>query len=135
MIEAGEHDIALDELRWLLEGCGDLIEAHQLLGEIAAEQGDLPLARGHFGYAVRIVQKALPEGFRGTLPAERAANRAFYESAAGLIDCLRRLGKPKWAADVAALVGRLDPSDPLELQRGAAGCPDPDEPDLYELKP
>ena len=50
MIEAGELEIALDELRWLLADCREFIAAHVLLGELAvATQGDLPLARGHFG--------------------------------------------------------------------------------------
>ncbi len=34
MIEAGEMDVALDELRWLLSGCGEFIAAHVLLGKV-----------------------------------------------------------------------------------------------------
>ena len=49
MIAAGETDVAADELRWLLEVCRDMIEAHFLLGKLAAEaQQDVPLARGPF---------------------------------------------------------------------------------------
>ena len=35
MLEAGELDIAEDELRWLLEDCHEMIQAHHMLGEIA----------------------------------------------------------------------------------------------------
>src|SRR5688572_30404072 len=50
MIEAGELDVAVDELRWLLSGCAEFIAAHGLLGELAvALHDDLSLARGHFG--------------------------------------------------------------------------------------
>ena len=54
MIEAGETEVARDELQWLLGGCTDLIDAHKTLGEIALVEHDLPLARGHFGYAYQI---------------------------------------------------------------------------------
>lgn len=136
MIEAGEFEIAVDELRWLLDGCGDLLEAHRLLGEIAFEQGDVPLARGHFGYAYRIVLKALPAEFRGTLPAANPANRTFYEAALGLLECLWQRDKREMADDVVAQLKRLDPSDPLRLDRAAPGSgPRPEGPDVYELKP
>src|SRR5262245_8015445 len=49
MIDSGEHDIAIDELRWLLSDCAEFIAAHAMLGELAAETGDWPLARGHYG--------------------------------------------------------------------------------------
>ena len=51
MIDAGEVDVAVDELRWLLSGCSDFVDAHRLLGELALSENDLPLARAHFGYA------------------------------------------------------------------------------------
>src|SRR5688572_17437238 len=47
MIDAGELDVARDELLWLLEDCRDFIAAHRLLAEIALEAGDVKLARAH----------------------------------------------------------------------------------------
>ena len=49
MIEAGETEIAIDEVRWLLSDCSEFIAAHVALGELAVAAGDLPLARGHYG--------------------------------------------------------------------------------------
>src|SRR5262245_42144351 len=57
MVEHGETEIAVDELRWLLNGCSDFIDAHRLLGELALGAEDFPLARGHFGYAFRLGQQ------------------------------------------------------------------------------
>ncbi|MCH8841146.1 MAG: hypothetical protein IH831_10855, partial [Planctomycetes bacterium] len=37
MIDAGETDVAIDELRWLLGTCPEIIEGHFLLGKLAAE--------------------------------------------------------------------------------------------------
>lgn len=113
MLDAGELDVAEDELRWLLEGCPDLILAHRLLGEIALERGNMDLARGHFGYAYRVGTKTLPDGFRGTLPYSQPANQAFLESAKGLAFALRQLNKPEMAKEVVATLLRLDPADPL----------------------
>ncbi len=46
MIAEGETEVAIDELRWLLEVCRDMIEAHAMLGRLAAENAhDLELAR------------------------------------------------------------------------------------------
>ncbi|MBL8829052.1 MAG: hypothetical protein JNM18_18870, partial [Planctomycetaceae bacterium] len=49
MIAIGELDCAIEELRWLLQGCSDLLAAHQLLGTLALEEEDYALGRGHFG--------------------------------------------------------------------------------------
>ncbi len=85
MLDAGEIDVARDECRWLLEGCSDCIEAHRLLGEMALEENDLPLARGHFGYAFRVGSQALAEaGNPAPLPYRLAANQAFFESGKAL---------------------------------------------------
>ena len=84
MLDAGEIDVAVDELRWLLEGCKGLLEAHRLLGEVALADGDLPLARAHFGYGYELGVKALPAaGLQGTLPYSRPANRPFLEAGKG----------------------------------------------------
>ncbi|MBX3415374.1 MAG: hypothetical protein KF708_22010 [Pirellulales bacterium] len=117
MLAAGEFEIAQDELRWLLDGCSEFIAAHKLLGEIALLEGDVKLARGHFGYAYKIGRKALPqEGLRGTLPYELAGNRDFYEASKGLCACLRELERYELALETIADLLKLDPSDPLNLR-------------------
>jgi hypothetical protein len=124
MLAAGETDVARDECRWLLEGCHDCLEAHRLLGEIALGDDELPLARGHFGYAYRLGTQALDRaGTTGPLPYAQSANQAFFESGKGLAWCLRRLGKPEMAAEVVARLLKCDPSDPLRLADLAAKPP------------
>lgn len=116
MLDAGEFDIARDELRWLLDGCTDCAEAHHLLGEIALAEGDFPLARGHFGYVHRICTAAFPgEKLAGTLPYAFAGNRLFYESGKALASCLRELNLTAQALQLLDELRRLDPSDPLDL--------------------
>jgi tetratricopeptide (TPR) repeat protein len=117
MLDAREIDVAVDELRWLLEGCHALLEAHKLLGEIAAADGDLALARGHFGYAYQLGVEALPPaGLPGVLPYERPANQAFFQAGKGLAWCLIKQGHRDLAEDVVQQLVRLDPSDPLGLK-------------------
>ena len=114
MLAAGEIDVAVDELRWLLEGCSDLVQAHRLLGEIALEEGDLRLARGHFGYAFDICKAALPPaGLPGPLPYRLPENQGLHESAKGLALCLEQLGNRDLAKQVLREMTRWDPSDPL----------------------
>lgn len=119
MVAAGEIDIAIDELRYLLSGCHDFIDAHRMLGELALADDDLSLARGHFGIAYQLGVKALG-GVRGTLPYRLPANESFHESGKGLVWCLAQLGKRGLAAEVAANLLRLDPADPLAIRRLAA---------------
>lgn len=127
MIEAGETDVARDECRWLLEGCTDCLEAHRLLGEIALAESDLPLARGHFGYAYRLGAEAIRRaGSSGPLPYRVPANQAFLESTKALAWCLMQLQKPDLAAEVVELALACDPSDPLAiaaLRQGGASPP------------
>lgn len=113
MIDAGEVDVAIDELRWLLAGCGDFIQAHRLLGELALGEGDLQLARGHFGYAFEIGYSALPVAWRGTLPYGLKANAPLHEAAKGLAWCLHELGRTQRAVEVVREMLRWDRSDPL----------------------
>ncbi len=116
MLDAGEVDVAVDELRWLLEGCRPLLEVHKLLGEIAAADNDPQLARAHFGYAYELGLKAIPaSGLAGPLPYDRPANRAFFEAGQGLARCLNRDGDRALAAEVIDRLVRLDPSDPLGI--------------------
>ena len=116
MIDAGENDIAVDELRWLLNDCPDLLEAHQLLGELALVDGDVRLARAHFGYAFDIGLKALPqERWRGTLPFRLPANRSFLTAIKGLAHCLNEIGEANSAREVGRQLMAFDPSDPLRV--------------------
>lgn len=125
MLEAGEVDIAIDELRWLLDACRGLLEAHKLLGEIALSDGDLELARAHLGYAYDMVTRSLPrDGLPGTLPYARQPNRPFFEAGKGLAWCLRQQKQEAMAADVVKQLLVLDPSDPLNLREIIADQPE-----------
>jgi hypothetical protein len=118
MVDAGELEVAMDECRWLLSGCSDCIEAHRTLGEIALTENDLPLARGHFGYAYRLGEQALAKASNPSpVPYRREANRSFLESAKGLAFCLKQLGKEQMAREVVELTLRCDSSDPLGLRK------------------
>lgn len=117
MVAAGEVDIAVDELRWLLNGCSDFVGAHCLLGELALADGDFKLARGHFGCAYEIALSACPTGgLAAPLPYRFAANQAFLEAAKGLAWCLHELGKRKLAQRVLEQLLRCDPTDPLKVR-------------------
>jgi hypothetical protein len=117
MIDAGEADVATDELRWLLLDCRDFIEAHHLLAELALVAGDLALARAHFGFAYDLGLWALPpEGLKGPLPYRLPANQAFLESAKGLAYCLHELGQSGRTTEVVEKLLQLDPSDPLGVR-------------------
>lgn len=116
MLDAGEVEVAKDELRWLLSGCPDFLDAHRLLGEISLDEGDVPLARAHFGRAFRVVTLALKKaGDPHPLPFSRQANQAFHQCGKGLLHCLKTLGKKKQAKQASAQLLACDPSDPLEI--------------------
>ena len=100
---AGDVEAARDALRYALEGCGDNLWVHVALGRIALQEDKDPtLARGHFGYAFELVERALPRGFAGVLPRSLATNRPCYEAADGLATCYEALGRPREAADLRA---------------------------------
>jgi hypothetical protein len=117
MIEVGELDVALDELRWLLSGCAEFIAAHVLLGEVARSSGDLPLARGHYGAGYQLGLQALR---RAKMPKpllySQLANQPFFEAGQGLIWTLEKLDKPQMAEEIVATLVELDLSDPLHLR-------------------
>jgi len=122
MIEAGETEIAREEIVWLLSECPDFLEAHLQLGLLALEEDDPKLARGHFGRAVELGFRALETaGNPRPLPATLPGNRAFFESAKGLVHALLESGRKGMAIDTARKVAALDPSDPLGLVGLAAG--------------
>ena len=117
MIAAGEHEIARDELRWILEGCSDNIAAHGLLGDLALIEDDVSLARGHFGYAYQIGMKAIRRaGSPAPLLAEHPPNAPFFAAAEGLVKCLLKLEKRDLAAEAVEFLLKCDPRDPLKLR-------------------
>ena len=119
MIEAGELDVAIEELRWLVSGCSEFIEAHRLLGELAlAADNDAALARGHFGFAVQLGLKTLRRArVAGPLPYSQLANRSFFEAGRGLVWVLAKLGMRSKAEQLVGELIVLDPTDPLELRK------------------
>jgi len=117
MVESGEVDVAVDELRWLVEGCTEFMEAHALLGELALAEGDSALARGHFGYSVQLGLKALQRAkVSGPVPYSQPANRPFHEAGRGLVTSLVQLGMFDKAVTLVGDLVRLDPADPLQLR-------------------
>lgn len=117
MIAAGEHEIAREELVWLLSECPDFLEAHVHLGMIALEEGDPKLARGHFGRAYELCLRTLEAaGNPRSLPHALPGNRPFYEAAKGLVHCLLETGRRTMAADACKRIAPLDPTDPLGIQ-------------------
>ena len=118
MIEAGEFEIAVDELRWLLSGCPEFIAAHELLGELAvAMHDDLSLARGHFGAGYQLGLQTWRRANRPTpLLYSQPANRSFFEAGRGLAWALEKLGKSTMANEVVQTLLELDASDPLRVR-------------------
>jgi hypothetical protein len=98
---------------------------HVALGRIALEGfRDPSLARGHFGYAVELGQRAIPPHFRGILAPERPSNRPFYDAIDGLIRTMDALGHARDSADLRALKDRLSGRRP-QGGGAASGGPDP----------
>ncbi len=118
MVEAGETEIAHDELVWLLSECPDFLEAHVQLGLIALEEDDAKLARGHFGRAYELAIRALDAvGSPRPLPYELDGNKPFFQAAKGLVHSLMEIGRKQAAAEVCQRIAPLDPADPLGIQR------------------
>lgn len=111
--EEGDVEEARDALRFALQGCGDNLWVHVALGRIALQEfKDPSLARGHFGYAFELAQRALPPGFSGRLPPDRPANRPFYDAIDGLAMCYEALGQGAEAARLRDLSRRLEGDRP-----------------------
>jgi tetratricopeptide (TPR) repeat protein len=106
--KAGDPEGARDALRYALQGCGDNIWVHVALGRIALQDFNDPgLARGHFGYAFELANRAIPPDFAGRLPRDRPANRPFYEAIDGLVTCYQALGKPAESEALLKQAARL----------------------------
>jgi hypothetical protein len=115
MIEGEEYEIASDELRWLLSGCAEFVEAHLLAGHIAInDSGDLPLARGHLGYAWQLGLQAWRRAGRPQgVPVDHPANRPWFEAGFALAWCLEKMGKSSLATEVVTGLRSIDPRDSL----------------------
>ncbi len=99
--KAGDPEAARDALRFALQGCGDNIWVHVALGRIALDDfKDPSLARGHFGYAFELAERAIPAGFDGRLPREHPSNRPLYDALDGLAACHDALGAAELAAEL-----------------------------------
>jgi len=106
--KAGDPEEARDALRFALEACRDNLWIHVALGDLALREfRDPRLARGHYGYAVEMVQRSLPPDFKGRLPRNRVANQPFHDALAGLITALRATSEAAQADDLQALADRL----------------------------
>jgi hypothetical protein len=118
MIAGGEIDIAIDELRWLVDGCREMISAHYLLGRLAVEvDHDLPLARGHFGFGYELGMRALKRNKMPVpVPADHPANRPMYDAGRGLAWCLHEMDMSVLALEVLEKLIACDPRDPLGLK-------------------
>jgi tetratricopeptide (TPR) repeat protein len=110
--KAGDSEAARDALRYALQGCGDNLWVHVALGRIALEDNDAKLARGHFGYAFELAQRALPPDFSGRLPRHRPANQPFFDAIEGLAACYDALGKPGEAEPLRRLAAELSGERP-----------------------
>ena len=118
MIEADELEIATEELRWLLSGCSEMLEAHVMLAQIAAEsENDVQLARAHFGFAFQLGEKAIMQAqCPGPLLGSAEENAPWYEAARGLAWCFEKQGRSTDADQIASSALRFDPSDPTEIR-------------------
>jgi len=126
--KAGDPDGARDALRYALQGCGDNLWVHVALGRIALQDfNDPALARGHFGYAYELAQRAIPPDFTGRLPRDRPANRPFFDAIDGLATCYESLGKPGESEPLRFLSARL--------ATGRGPAPRREQPPLSDLNP
>ena len=112
MRNEAEPEMARDELLFLVEDCRGFLEAYNLLAELALEENDFNLARGHFGFGYESGLAALPEGFRGQLPAAEGYNPHFFLAGRGLARCLIKKGDVRKGREVLEQLAKFDPEEP-----------------------
>lgn len=110
-IAHGELELAQDELLYLVSDCREFLEAYNLLAEVALEKGDIPLARGYFGFAFETGSKSLPRDFRGLLPHPLGYNEHFFAAGRGLARCLIALKEVRTGQEVLELLAKYDPTE------------------------
>ena len=108
---AGEFEIARDELLYLVADCRGFLEAYIQLAELALEDEDIPLAKGHFGFAYENGLDVLPLNFRGQLPSQEGYNHHFYAAGCGLARCLISRKEPQQAREVLNQLLKFDPTE------------------------
>jgi hypothetical protein len=111
IIAGEEFDIARDELLYLVSDCRGFLEAHNLLGELALEDNDVKLAKGHFGFGYETGLGLLPPGGIIQLPANLGDNRHFFAAGRGLARCLIALSKRSDGREVLQKLARYDPHE------------------------
>ncbi|MES2792560.1 MAG: hypothetical protein V4719_23310 [Planctomycetota bacterium] len=107
----GEFEIARDELLYLVADCRGFLEAYVQLAELALEDEDISLAKGHFGFAYENGLDALPFNFRGQLPSKEGYNSFFYAAGRGLARCLISRRENQEAREVLQQLLRFDPTE------------------------
>lgn len=112
MIAGAELEIARDELLYLVADCRGFLEAYCLLAELALEDGDIPLAKGHYGFAYENGLDVLPQGFKGKLPADEGYNSHFFKAGRGLARCLIAKGELVKGREVLKQLLKFDSSEP-----------------------
>ncbi|MFO1020292.1 MAG: tetratricopeptide repeat protein [Planctomycetales bacterium] len=115
MILRDEQEIARDELLYLVADCRGFLEAYCVMAEQALEEGDIALAKGHFGFAYENGLDALPRGFKGSLPSKEGYNSHFFHAGRGLARCLIAKGDLKKGREVLEQLRRFDPEEPQTL--------------------
>lgn len=124
-----EEEIARDELLYLVADCHGFMSAHNELGELALEQNDVKLARGHFGFSYENGLKSLPPGFSGQLPHAEGYNAPFFAAGCGVARCLVALGRVEEGEKVLKKLSQFDPHEPdtqsllKQLEEYKAGTP------------
>jgi hypothetical protein len=122
MVKHNEIDIAIDELRWLLSDCHEMMEAHALLGILASEfddptPDDVELAIAHLECALDIGRAALNNRrLQAPLLYDRPTNLPFFQAGLAMIQLLRSQGDKQAADQLLQELIRLDPKLPLPLQ-------------------
>lgn len=108
---AGEFEIARDELLYLVADCRGFLEAYIQLAELALEDEDIVLAKGHFAFAYENGLDRLPLNFRGQLPCNEGYNSHFYAAGRGLARCLVARKELKAAQEVLEQLLKFDPTE------------------------
>ncbi len=111
MRTGGEFEIARDELLYLVADCRGFLEAYLQLAELALEDEDISLAKGHFGFAYEQGLETLPQHFRGQLPCKEGYNPHFYAAGRGLARCLIARHEADKAREVLEQLLRFDPAE------------------------
>ena len=90
-----------------LGACRDNLWVHVALGQLALRDSKIPLAPGHFGYAVELGTEASHRASRGGCPASEWRTGRFSRRSKAWPGFSVVVGKPKDADDLSRLATRL----------------------------